>query len=139
VTVDHGPTFHDADVRYAATGGLNALTKSWLRISMNPAHGDGGTCYGDSGGPNFLGAGAAETNVVAATTVTGDTRCRATNVDYRMDTPPPGPSSAGSSPCRSRASAPRHRVTTVKPPGTTGASTVPDAAVAVATSRPDWS
>ena len=33
---------------------------------MNPAHGDGGTCYGDSGGPNFLGAGATETNIVAA-------------------------------------------------------------------------
>ena len=25
---------------------------------MNPATGNGGTCYGDSGGPNFLGAGA---------------------------------------------------------------------------------
>jgi hypothetical protein len=87
VTVDHGPTFHYADVRYVASGGLNALTKSWLRISMNPSHGDGGTCYGDSGGPNFLGAGATETNVVAGTTITGDTRCRATNVDYRMDTP----------------------------------------------------
>ena len=49
---------------------------------MNPSHGDGGTCYGDSGGPNFLGS----TDIVAATTVTGDTPCRATNVDYRMDT-----------------------------------------------------
>jgi hypothetical protein len=46
-----------------------------------------GTCYGDSGGPNFLGAGATEANIVAATTITGDAMCRATNVDYRMDTP----------------------------------------------------
>lgn len=87
VTVSHGPVFHYADVRYAATGALDALTPSWLRNSMNPALGDGGTCYGDSGGPNFLGAGATETNIVAATTITGDTRCRATNVDYRMDSP----------------------------------------------------
>jgi hypothetical protein len=87
VTVDHGPTFHYADIRYVASGGLNAVTPSWLRISMNPAHGDGGTCYGDSGGPNFLGAGTSETNILAGTTVTGDFRCRATNVDYRMDTP----------------------------------------------------
>jgi hypothetical protein len=87
VTIDHGPTFHYADVRYVASGGLNAVNKSWLRISMNPARGDGGTCYGDSGGPNFLGAGSTETNIVAATTITGDTMCRATNVDYRMDTP----------------------------------------------------
>ena len=82
VTIDHGPTFHYADVRYVATGSLNAVTPSWLRISMNPAKGDGGTCYGDSGGPNFLG----DTNVLAATTVTGDFMCRATNVDYRLDT-----------------------------------------------------
>ena len=83
-----GPkTFSYADVRYVATGTLNSLTPSWLRISMNPAHGDGGTCYGDSGGPNFLGAGATETNIVAGTTITGDTFCRSTNVDYRMDTP----------------------------------------------------
>jgi hypothetical protein len=86
VTIDHGPTFHYSDVRYVATGGLNALTPSWLRISMNPAHGDGGTCYGDSGGPNFLGSGTGETDIVAGTTITGDTMCRATNVDYRMDT-----------------------------------------------------
>lgn len=86
VTIDHGPTFHYADVRYFATGGLWAINRSWLRISMNPTLGDGGTCYGDSGGPNFLGAGASETNIVAATTITGDFMCRATNVDYRMDT-----------------------------------------------------
>ena len=87
VTIDHGPTFHYADVRYVATGGLFTTTSAWLKISMNPALGDGGTCYGDSGGPNFLGAGSTETNIVAATTITGDFMCRATNVDYRMDTP----------------------------------------------------
>jgi hypothetical protein len=87
VTIDKGPTFHYADTRYVATGGLDAVNPSWLRISMNPALGDGGTCYGDSGGPNFLGAGASETNIVAATTITGDYMCRATNVVYRLDTP----------------------------------------------------
>ncbi len=87
VTISHGPVFHYADVRYAATGTLNAVTPSWLRISMNAARGNGGTCYGDSGGPNFLGAGASESDIVAGTTITGDTLCRATNVDYRMDTP----------------------------------------------------
>jgi secreted trypsin-like serine protease len=71
------------DVRMVATGTLNAVNNSWLRISMNPSTGNGGTCYGDSGGPNFLGT----TNVVAATTITGDSVCRSTNVDYRLDTP----------------------------------------------------
>jgi hypothetical protein len=77
-----GKTFHYADIRYVATGGLYTVTPAFLKISMNPSHGDGGTCYGDSGGPNFLGS----TDIVAATTITGDTPCRATNVDYRMDT-----------------------------------------------------
>jgi V8-like Glu-specific endopeptidase len=81
-----GKVLHYQDTRYVATGTLNSVTASWLKISMNPAHGDGGTCYGDSGGPNFLGSGAGETNIVAGTTITGDAWCRSTNVDYRMDT-----------------------------------------------------
>jgi hypothetical protein len=83
--VTNGPGGHAFlydDVRGVATGTLNAINPSWLRISMNPATGDGGTCYGDSGGPNFLGT----TDIVAATTITGDFVCRATNVDYRLDT-----------------------------------------------------
>jgi hypothetical protein len=70
------------DVRMVATGTLNSINPSWLRISMNPSTGNGGTCYGDSGGPNFLGT----TDIVAATTITGDAVCRSTNVDYRLDT-----------------------------------------------------
>jgi V8-like Glu-specific endopeptidase len=70
------------DDRMVATGTLNATNKTWLRISMNPSTGNGGTCYGDSGGPNFLGT----TNIVAAITITGDMVCRSTNVDYRLDT-----------------------------------------------------
>jgi V8-like Glu-specific endopeptidase len=82
-----GHTFPIDDVRHVAVGTLNSITKSWLRISQNSSHGDGGTCYGDSGGPNFLGAGSSETRIVAATTITGDTSCGSTNVDYRLDTP----------------------------------------------------
>ena len=70
------------DVRQYSTGTLNAINKTWLRISMNASTGDGGTCYGDSGGPNFL----ADTEVVAAITITGDAVCRSTNVVYRLDT-----------------------------------------------------
>lgn len=82
-----GHTYHYADVRYVAVGTLNSETPTWLRISQNASTGNGGTCYGDSGGPNFLGAGSSETNIVAGTTITGDTQCKSTNVDYRLDTP----------------------------------------------------
>ena len=83
--VTNGPGGHRYlydDRRMVATGTLNAINRTWLRISMNPSTGDGGTCYGDSGGPNFLG----DTNIIAAITITGDAVCRATNVDYRLDT-----------------------------------------------------
>jgi V8-like Glu-specific endopeptidase len=83
--VTNGPGGHQYlynDVRMVATGTLNSINKAWLRISMNPATGNGGTCYGDSGGPNFLGS----SNVIAAITITGDAVCRSTNVDYRLDT-----------------------------------------------------
>jgi secreted trypsin-like serine protease len=70
------------DVRNYAVGTLNAINPAWLRISMNATTGNGGTCYGDSGGPNFLGS----SNTLAATTITGDAICRSTNVVYRLDT-----------------------------------------------------
>jgi len=71
------------DTRRFVEQTYNALTQSWLKLSMNPATGNGGTCYGDSGGPHFLG----ETDIVVSLTVTGDTNCRATDVTYRLDTP----------------------------------------------------
>jgi trypsin len=77
--------FFDGERRFV-TQGFNSLTKVWLKLSMNPSTGSGGTCYGDSGGPHFLGAGAGETNLVVALTVTGDAPCRSTDVDYRTDT-----------------------------------------------------
>jgi hypothetical protein len=73
--------------RWMAVSTFNALNPVWLRLSQNSATGNGGTCYGDSGGPNFLGAGSTETNIIAGITITGDTACAATNVDYRLDTP----------------------------------------------------
>jgi secreted trypsin-like serine protease len=76
-------TFYwDGSRRYGEQTFL-ALTKSWLKISMNPSTGNGGTCYGDSGGPHFLG----NTDIVMSVTVTGDTPCRAMDTTYRVDTP----------------------------------------------------
>ena len=82
-----GPTLASYDIREFSVASLNAINPAWLRLSQNQATGDGGTCYGDSGGPNFVGAGATETNIVAGITVTGDMFCKATNVTYRTDTP----------------------------------------------------
>jgi len=72
----------DYGERYFAEQTFQALKPYWLQISMNPSTGNGGTCYGDSGGPHFLG----DSNMVVSLTVTGDAWCRATDVTYRLDT-----------------------------------------------------
>ena len=66
--------------------GFLSLTKAWITLSMNSSTGNGGTCYGDSGGPHFIHLDGVETDIVAAITVTGDAPCKATDKDYRMDT-----------------------------------------------------
>jgi len=82
-----GPVIAYLDTREYVTGSLNSINPAWLRLSQNIHTGDGGTCYGDSGGPNFLGASRGETNIIGGTTITGDSLCKATNVIYRLDTP----------------------------------------------------
>lgn len=72
------------DVRLKASLGFNSLNASWVRLSMIEAQGWGGACYGDSGGPNFVTIDGQM--VLAATTITGDVPCYATNVAYRTDT-----------------------------------------------------
>jgi secreted trypsin-like serine protease len=72
----------DYGERYFAEQTFQALKPYWLQISMNPSTGSGGTCYGDSGGPHFLG----DSDMVVSLTVTGDAWCRATDVTYRLDT-----------------------------------------------------
>ena len=72
----------DYGERYFAEQTFLALKPYWLQLSMNPSTGNGGTCYGDSGGPHFLG----DSDMVVSLTVTGDAWCRATDVTYRLDT-----------------------------------------------------
>lgn len=80
------PYIADEDKRENAVSSFGSLNPAWLRLSQNSATGDAGTCYGDSGGPNFLGSGSAETRVIAGTTITGDSQCVQSNVVYRLDT-----------------------------------------------------
>ena len=69
--------------RFALQTALS-LQKTWFTLSMQPSTGDGGTCYGDSGGPHFLGG--ETSHLLVSLTVTGDAMCRATDRTYRLDT-----------------------------------------------------
>jgi secreted trypsin-like serine protease len=74
----------DETIRSVAQQTLLSLQPTWLLLSMNPSTGSGGTCYGDSGGPHFLGG--MTSNLIVSLTVTGDAWCRATDKTYRLDT-----------------------------------------------------
>jgi len=80
------PYFQDLNPipRMYSFSSFNALNGTFLRLSQNPSTGNGGTCFGDSGGPNFLNNGG--TSTLVGITITGDSVCRSTNVTYRTDT-----------------------------------------------------
>jgi hypothetical protein len=48
--------FFDGQRRFVSQS-FTTLTKLWLKLTMNPSKGSGGTCFGDSGGPHFAGTG----------------------------------------------------------------------------------
>jgi hypothetical protein len=75
--------FFDA-IRRFTTQSFKSLQGAWLGLSQQPSTGDGGTCFGDSGGPHFLGG--EDSNLLVSTTVTGDSQCRAFDKTYRLDT-----------------------------------------------------
>jgi len=81
-----GPSFPFTGDRWWSVSSFSSLDKQYLHLSQNQATGDGGTCYGDSGGPQFLGAGGDETDTVVSVTSTGDGPCYASGVNSRTDT-----------------------------------------------------
>ncbi len=85
VTGGGPPFFQDLNPvpRMYAFSSFNALNDAFLRLSQNPSTSNGGTCFGDSGGPNFFNYNGVR--LLAAITITGDAVCRSTNVTYRLD------------------------------------------------------
>ncbi|HEX5885304.1 MAG TPA: trypsin-like serine protease [Pyrinomonadaceae bacterium] len=80
------PFFQDLNPipRMFSFSSFNSLNVGYLRLSQNASTGNGGTCFGDSGGPNFLTVDGQQ--LIISITITGDTACRSTNVVYRLDT-----------------------------------------------------
>lgn len=86
------------DNREWAVSTYKSVNQTYLSLSQNLNQGAGGTCYGDSGGPNFFGeyrydydndpATSLPKPTIAGITSTGDTWCKATNVTLRLDIKP---------------------------------------------------
>ncbi|HET6232113.1 MAG TPA: trypsin-like serine protease [Longimicrobiaceae bacterium] len=78
------PSFGYDGRRNVSKSPFMSLRPYWLVLKMNTAAtGEGGDCYGDSGGPKFMDG---NTSMIFATVTSGDTNCRSTTVDYRLDT-----------------------------------------------------
>ena len=83
------PRFASDGERWRAVSSFNALSATWLRLLQTASTGDGGTCFGDSGGPNFLGTGTETVpGTLMAIVSTGDMMCLATSTNYRLDSAP---------------------------------------------------
>ena len=80
------PFFQDINPipRMFSFSSFNSLNGGYLRLSQNASTGNGGTCFGDSGGPNFMTVNGQQ--LIVSITITGDSVCRSTNVVYRLDT-----------------------------------------------------
>lgn len=80
------PTIEYNNYRQVAFSGMKALLPAWLFLSQNKAIDNGGSCYGDSGGPTFW-INPDGTEIIAGITSRGDRRCVSTGFYYRIDTP----------------------------------------------------
>lgn len=70
--------------RYAYSE-FRGLLKSWLLVNQNPRAGNGGTGYGDSGGPAFWVDPQDQSLILVGTTSTGDPNLIATTFFQRSD------------------------------------------------------
>jgi hypothetical protein len=71
--------------RMFAFSAFKSLQPGFLQLSINPVLNNGGACFGDSGGPNFLPVNGAPI-LMAIASVGGDHVCRSTSGNYRLDT-----------------------------------------------------
>jgi Trypsin len=71
--------------RMFAFSAFRALTPGFLQLSINPTLNNGGACFGDSGGPDFLPVDG-KLILMSVNSVGGDHVCRATSGNYRLDT-----------------------------------------------------
>jgi Trypsin len=84
-SLDRFGTRPDPMPRMFAFSAFSALKVTILQVSINPSLNNGGACFGDSGGPNFLEVDGKQI-LTSIASVEGDRVCRATSGAYRMDT-----------------------------------------------------
>ncbi len=80
------PVLGSDRIRRVSQSEFVALTKVMLHLSQKAVFDEGGSCFGDSGGPLFW-TDPDGNEIVTAVTSTGDAMCVATGLNYRVDVP----------------------------------------------------
>ena len=73
-------------LRRVAVSEYKALREGWLYLNQNFATGNGGTGWGDSGGPTFWKEPATGKEILVSLCSRGDPLCVANGVTWRVDT-----------------------------------------------------
>jgi len=76
------PNLQDNEDRWYSMSPYQGLTQQNLQLLQNPsATGEGGTCFGDSGGAHFW----QDTLIIVSVTSWGDAICRSNDMTQRID------------------------------------------------------
>lgn len=73
--------------RYFTDVEYQSLTSKWLHYNQNPIVGNGGICFGDSGGPTYWSEPNGQRVLVAVNSWVGAVNCNANGFSYRVDLP----------------------------------------------------
>lgn len=68
----------------ALVSGNFVHSDEFMRLALNPGGGSGGTCFGDSGGPDLLGG---TDTVLAVNSYVTNSNCSGVGYSFRVDTP----------------------------------------------------
>jgi len=79
------PVINYPFIRQYVESGYRALLPAWLNLSQNQATGDGGSCFGDSGGPVFWHDQVTGDDILVGITSWGDPNCISPSFNYRVD------------------------------------------------------
>jgi Trypsin len=71
--------------RYFTDAVYQSLSSRWIQLNQNPVVGNGGICFGDSGGPTFWKAPNGEQILVGVNSWVGAVNCNSNGYGYRVD------------------------------------------------------